>query len=157
MAPGAILLMRHAEKPPGESHAHLSGAGRARARRLARSIPALWGRPDFLFAAADKSGSVRPRETLEPLAAALGLEINRHFSDRDSAGFAAKLLTDPAFNGKRILVCWRHDALPTLARALGAPPGLCPDPWPDGLYDLVLRLDYGADGNPQATALEEPF
>jgi broad specificity phosphatase PhoE len=149
--------MRHAEKPLDERDPHLSAAGRERAGRLVMSIPRLSGTPDFLFAAADKPGSVRPRETLEPLAAALGLEIDHQVSDKDCEGFAQKLLTEPAFEGKRVVVSWRHDALPALARALGAPPGLCPDPWPDRRYDVVLRFDYEPDGKARASALKEPF
>jgi broad specificity phosphatase PhoE len=155
MAPARIVLMRHAEKPPREDDSHLSEAGRRRAERLAVSLPGNLGRPDVLFAASDKPGSFRPRETLEPLAAAIGLDI-RQFSDKLSDAFAEKLLGDPEFEGKQIIVAWRHDALPALARALGAPKGLCPDPWPAGLYDLILRFDYGPGCAAQVAAVTAP-
>ena len=156
MAPAMILLMRHAEKPAGEGDSNLSEAGRRRAERLAAYIPETFGWPDMLFAAADKPGSHRPRLTLEPLAAAPGLEVLQ-FPDRQSEAFAAKLLGGPEFAGKRVIVSWRHGALPRLARALGAPDGLCPDPWPTGLYDLLLRFEDGMDGKPRASALKAPF
>jgi broad specificity phosphatase PhoE len=156
MAPRTIILMRHAEKPPDKSHAALSEDGRARARRIAARAAELLGEPDLLFAAADKPGSIRPRETLKPLAAAAGLPI-RQVPDGESASFAEKLRRDPEFAEKRIVIAWRHKALPVLARALGAPPGLCPDPWPEGLYDLILRFDYDTDGQVEASALMEAF
>jgi hypothetical protein len=156
MAPAAIILMRHAEKPPDKSRAELSEAGRARAARLVVRVPELLGRPDVLLAAADKTGSIRPRETLEPLAAATGLAI-RQFPDHESERLAEALLTDPDFAGRRLVISWRHKALPTLARALGAPPKLCPDPWPQALYDLILRFDYEPEGQVRTSALTQPF
>jgi broad specificity phosphatase PhoE len=155
MAPRTIVLMRHAEKPPDKSHPGLTEAGRGRAKRIAALVPELIGKPDVLFAAADKPGSVRPRETLEPLAAATGVEI-RQFPDRESRRFAEMLLSGSEFAGKRIVISWRHKELPRLARALGAPPGLYPDPWPESLYDLMLRFDCDASGKVEASALKEP-
>ncbi|HVL19943.1 MAG TPA: hypothetical protein VM422_02980 [Amaricoccus sp.] len=109
-----------------------------------------------MSSAADKPGSMRPRATLEPLAATVGLEI-RQFPDGESEALAEMLRSGAEFAGRRIVISWRHKALPALARALGAPPGRCPDPWPQDLYDLILRFDYGADGTARASALTEPF
>jgi broad specificity phosphatase PhoE len=156
MPPATILLMRHAEKPEDRRGPHLSQAGRRRAERLAAYIPEVFGPPDFLFAAADKPGSHRPRLTLQPLAAATGLAVTQ-FPDRESDAFASKLLAEPKFAEKRVVVSWRHDALPALARALGAPEGFCPDPWPEGLYDLLLQFDYEADRKARVSALTQPF
>jgi phosphohistidine phosphatase SixA len=156
MAPATIVLIRHAEKRDDRYDPHLSAAGRRRAERLAAYIPETFGRPDLLFAAADKPGSRRPRETLEPLAEATGLAINGHVSDKDSDAFAEELLSNPSYAAKTVVVSWRH-ALPTLARALGAPSGLCPDPWPEAFYDLVLRFDYTPGGIARATAIETRF
>ena len=156
MAPRTVILMRHAEKPADKGEAVLSEAGRSRARRVAALVPQLLRPPDVLFAAADKPGSMRPRATLEPLAATVGLEI-RQFPDGESEALAEMLRSGAEFAGRRIVISWRHKALPALARALGAPPGRCPDPWPQDLYDHILRFDYGADGTARASALTEPF
>lgn len=157
MAPATILLMRHAEKPADKADPGLSAAGRRRAERLAGYVPQIFGRPDLLIAAADKKGSHRPRLTLAPLAAATGLAVDATVSDQDSAAFAAALLVEPRFDGARVVVAWRHDALPALARGLGAKAGECPAPWPEGLYDLILRLDFDAASHPRVTAIEMPF
>ncbi|MFL5179497.1 MAG: phosphoglycerate mutase family protein [Microvirga sp.] len=157
MAPSSILVMRHAEKPRSPIDPHLSEAGRQRAERLAGWLPATFGRPDILFAAADKLLSRRPRETLGPLAKATGARLRHDVSDQRSEVFAAELLADPDYAGQRVVVAWRHKALPGLARALGARAGECPNPWPGELYDLVLRFDYAEGSAPKVTALTMPF
>lgn len=149
--------MRHAEKPADKADPGLSAQGRRRAEQLATYVPRIFGRPDFLVAAADKKGSHRPRLTLEPLAAATGVAVDATVSDKDSAAFAAALLVEPRFDGARVVIAWRHDALPALARGLGAETGQCPDPWPDELYDLILRLDFDAAPRPRVTAITMPF
>ncbi|HJW77981.1 MAG TPA: histidine phosphatase family protein, partial [Beijerinckiaceae bacterium] len=142
MAPASILVMRHAEKPRSPIDPHLSEAGRRRAALLADWLPETFGRPDILFAAADKLLSRRPRETLEPLASATGAPLHHDVSDKRSEAFAAELLSDRRYDQALVVVSWRHKALPGLARALGAKTSECPDPWPGELYDLVLRFDY---------------
>ena len=128
MAPARILVMRHAEKPRSPIDPHLSEAGRRRAERLAAWLPETFGRPDILFAAADKLLSRRPRETLEPLAKATGAPLRHDVSDKRSEAFAAELLADPEYAGRRVVVSWRHKALPGLARALGARRANAPTP-----------------------------
>jgi hypothetical protein len=157
VTPASILVMRHAEKPRSPIDPHLSEAGRRRAERLAAWLPETFGRPDILFAAADKLLSRRPRETLEPLASAIGAPLRHDVSDKRSEAFAAELLADPEYAGRRVVVAWRHKALPGLARALGARAGECPDPWPGELYDLILRFDYAEGAKPKVTALTMPF
>jgi hypothetical protein len=157
VAPATILLMRHAEKPADRRDPHLSEEGRYRAERLAAYIPEKLGRPDVLIAAADKPSSFRPRETLVPLAAATGVALRHDVPEKRGASLAKELLLDPRHDGARIVVAWRHKTLPGLAGALGAKAGQCPDPWPDGLYDLILRFDCADKAEPQVTAVTMPF
>ena len=51
-------------------------------------------------------------------------------------------------HGKHILICWRHERIPELLRALGANPNeLLPDgKWPDQEYAWVVRLRYDHRG-----------
>jgi hypothetical protein len=157
LAPATILVLRHAEKPGSPIDPHLSEAGRRRAAKLAEYLPATFGRPDILFAAADKLFSHRPRETLEPLAKATGAPLRHDVSDKRSEAFAAELLSDHRHEGALAVVAWRHKALPVLARALGAGTGDYPDPWPSDLYDRILRFDYADAARPKVTALAMPF
>jgi hypothetical protein len=66
--PRFVLVMRQAEKPQDPRDPDLSSDGLARAQKLANYIPATFGAPEFIFAAAISKHSMRPYETVEPLA-----------------------------------------------------------------------------------------
>jgi phosphohistidine phosphatase SixA len=154
--PGQIILLRHAEKPADEGDMHLSPAGRARADRLASYIPKTFGSVDAIFASAISKHSARPYETVEPLARRLGLSISDPYADDDFAAMARALLSRPDLAGKSVVVCWHHGKLPKLAAALGAPTGSYPDPWDPAVFDLILRLTYGAGGACHVDRVVEP-
>jgi hypothetical protein len=150
--PATILLIRHAEKLPAGPHLSMLGARRAEA------LPQLFGgtaaaaphdlpRPAFLFAARATRKSNRPVETLTPLSEALRVPIDSKFDDADYKGLA-RLLLGGKYAGTVVVVSWRHDSLPALAKALGAKP---PDKtWPDAQFDRVWRIDY-REGGPVLT------
>jgi hypothetical protein len=150
--PATILLIRHGEKPPVGRHLSMLGVERAKA------LPRLFGgenaapphnlpHPDALFAAAPKRKSNRPLETLIPVSEAFGLPIDAKFTDDDCKGLAKRLLRG-SFAGKVVLVSWRHDTLPALAKALGATPPQ--RHWPDEQFNRVWRIDY-RNGTPVLT------
>jgi phosphohistidine phosphatase SixA len=153
---GTILLMRHAEKPADVADIHLSPAGAERAEELASYIPKTFGKPDFLFAAANSKHSYRPVETVEPLSRATGLSIDSSHPDDDYAALASKLLTKPHFEGKLTLVCWHHEKIPHFAKALGAGEGDIPDPWDPDVFNLILQFGFKA-GKLTVKEIKEPF
>jgi broad specificity phosphatase PhoE len=157
MAPKFILVMRHAEKPDDDTDPHLSPAGQARAEKLASYIPKTFGKPDFIFAAADSNKSERPRETVEPLSKATGIPIHDKIADKDYADLANELLTKQDLSGKQIIVCWHHEHIPKLMQALGAKAGDYPDPWDGKIFNLILKLDFPASGKPDVAKISEPF
>lgn len=59
----------------------------------------------------------RPLDTVEPLAKDLGLEVDTS-CDRDDAD-CVKTAVEGYKGDGNILVCWEHDALTDLAKALG--------------------------------------
>lgn len=138
-----VFVIRHAEKP--DEGPHLSEQGHERTRALVGLFGDCFCRPDALFAAANKPGSRRPLETLEPLAAALGLPIDAGFKTAEVDRLAERLRGADAPPVRVALVSWRHGALPALARALGADDA--PTTWPEHVYDRVWRLLYVADGS----------
>jgi len=81
-----VLIIRHAEEPSkGDG---LSSRGTERAQGYVEYFKnfTIDGKPlkiDYLFAASDSSNSKRPRLTLEPLAQALGIPIDRQFKSKD--------------------------------------------------------------------------
>ena len=157
MAPDRILLMRHAEKPDDPGDPDLTEAGRARAVALARYIPATFGKPDFVFAAAVNKNSVRAYLTMRPLCDAIAVELDATYKAKEYRAVATRLLSDAAFAGKLVVACWTHKELPQLADALRANEGDYPDPWDDSVFNLILQLDYGSADNPRVSTVIEPF
>lgn len=109
----------------------------------------MFGRIDAIFAAAPSKKSNRPVETVQPLAAALNLDIEARWGTWDYEDLAAQVLGEPKFSGRTILICWRHDALQALARALGADEA---GPWPETLYDRMWVIRPGDAANPLTEA-----
>ena len=135
-----ILIIRHAEKPKSEDDPHLSEKGRKRAEALVTLFQTCFRAPQQLYAAADKPKSWRPRETLEPLKAALGLQLDSETLDADVLAEKLRQTADDTL----VLISWRHEQIPTLARALGAEH--VPPKWPENIYDRIWRLMRTADG-----------
>jgi hypothetical protein len=142
MKPRDILIIRHAEEPEKGESIHLNDRGRRRAEALVTLFPARFQAPQFLFAARPTVHTNRSVETLEPLAEALGLSIDQHFDDVQFAKLA-RTLSEPAYSGSRVLICWQHSTIPDLARALGVP---APPKWPEQNYDRLWEIKYDAAG-----------
>jgi hypothetical protein len=156
-APSKILLMRHAEKPDDPKNPYLAEAGRARAEKLAQFIPATFGKPDFVFAAAVNKHSMRAYLTMRPLCEASEAPLDISLAAKEYQALAAKLLSDDAFAQKLVVACWTHGELPLLASALNARQGDYPDPWDASVFNLILQLDYSGAATPAVTPVIQPF
>ncbi|AXK73423.1 histidine phosphatase family protein [Lysobacter sp. TY2-98] len=154
-----LLVIRHAEKSGDRHDVGLTPAGMARAQAYVAYFQNLASGasrlppPAWLIAAADARDSRRSRLTLEPLAAALGLDIDARLADTAYRALAERLHTDPRYDHATILICWTHKKLRGLAKALGAPDTLLPDKWPDEVFDWLLRFDYDVTGALTAASL----
>ena len=157
--PKRIILMRHADKTDDPEDEDLSEAGHTRAEHLATYIPQTFGKPDFIIATSHSKHSNRPRETVQPLADALGMHVMHDFENRDFADLIQEIFDDPDYKGKTLVICWHHGNLPAIAALLGAPAGSYPDPWPDDAYNLVLDLQYDPNSGspPTVNRVIEPF
>jgi len=157
--PSRILLMRHADKTDDPDNEDLSDAGQARAAKLATYIPQTFGKPDYIIATARSKHSNRPRETVAPLADALGEAVEHDFENDEFEDLADEIFSDPAYKGKTLVICWHHGKLPAIAALLGAQPGAYPDPWPDDAYNLILdfRYDPNSGAAPTVSQVVEPF
>lgn len=142
LANATVLVVRHAEKPA--TGRGLSPTGEQRAQAYVGCFEKF--HLDCLIAGADSPNSMRPRLTLEPLAAALKLKIDSRFSTKDVPGVVKYLRTEP--HGRNVLICWRHGELPDLLRALGADPAhmIGSDTWPEDTFCWLITLRYDADG-----------
>jgi hypothetical protein len=154
--PMRLLVLRHAEKPGSKKDPHLSPEGQARAERLVSFIPAAFGKPDFLIAAARGKRSDRPVETLRPLAQALGLLIMDEIGDNDIEALTTRLANEASYVSKSGIICWRHSDIPGLMALLGAPSGTFPLVWDENLYDLMLEIDYRQPGVPCVREIRSP-
>lgn len=166
--PKLILIIRHAEKTGSKDDSHLSEPGKERAKQLSclfeksEKCPAPLPRPDFIFAAHDSKNSLRPRETVTPLAKQFKLPIDERFHStapardpkaKGAAELADALFNEPKYAGKTILISWRHGALPELARTLKATNA--PSKWGDDVYDRVWKITYDRAGKAEFVDLPQ--
>ena len=140
--PKLIMIIRHGEKPEGEKDVNLTAKGYARANALATVIPDRFPKPDFLFAARKSKGSDRPIETITPLSKALDEPIDSQFK-AEAVDQLAHAVLSPRYAGKVVLICWHHEKIPALAKALGVTDA--PDKWNAKVFDEVWEITY--DGN----------
>ncbi|MFD3694960.1 hypothetical protein ACFWUZ_02150 [Streptomyces sp. NPDC058646] len=155
-APGAlatpkdalVMVIRHAEKPyagaTGEDEEGNEGPGflAGRGRRRAEELPRLFRRsrgavlpsPAGLFAAGGPPGAPEwCRQTVTALAEGLRTPVRSEFAVGAEPALAHAALAA----AMPVLICWEHDGIPRLVRALGAHEVLgVPASWPDR-YDLV--------------------
>jgi hypothetical protein len=158
-----VMIIRHAEKHNGgrERGVNIEGVhtkheltvrGWQRAGALVRyfapadGAPQGWplGIPQSIFASAATSASpsLRAQHTVGPLAAMLGLQINRDYPEGEEAAVALAALAAPA----PVLIAWHHSHIPPLTRAIAGAGIGCPDAWPDERFDVVWVLDRNAAG-----------
>jgi hypothetical protein len=157
-----IMMIRHAEKPPdGENGVTINEKpdpqsliirGWQRAGALAVLFapsngqyerPGL-GTPQFVYASKVEkhSESWRPQETVMPLTAKLGKNVqeNYHHPKGKEQKVASEALTCPGV----VLICWEHTLIPTIASYIpissnNQMPVLTQ--WPDGRFDVVWVFD----------------
>ncbi|WP_428486207.1 phosphoglycerate mutase family protein [Rhodopila sp.] len=162
-----ILLLRHAEKPdhpasgPGlttqgqEDAKSLTVRGWQRAGALAALfapnllLESRLPTPNRIYASAWREGgghSQRPEQTVEPLARKLNCPVDLTWALHQEEAFGVAL----AASSGTALVCWQHQGLAALARAIVAPQclsELLPDwSWPADCYDVIWSLRRNGTG-----------
>ncbi len=157
-APAQIILIRHGEKPAQGNQLDEQGFARARALvNYFKTNPAVtaYGTPVAIYAMKPKgpNGSVRPIQTVTPLAEALGLPVISDYLRDDASDLANAVLSNKAYDGKMVLVCWEHNAIPDIVAALAAAAGTAdgvqdalPDNWDGNAFDRTWILDFSPDG-----------
>jgi hypothetical protein len=152
-----ILIIRHGEKPfDGTDGLTLAGQARAQAyvsyfQNYTINEAALhW---TALFAAASSKTSRRPYLTLEPLANALGLQLDAKYYDKNPEEFVRVLRQNPNYDHANILISWRHSGMLELAEALGVEGHKLPSsanwvskPFPACVFGWVLQICFDEHG-----------
>jgi hypothetical protein len=143
--PKKIMVIRHGEKPVTGNH--LSAQGKARARALVKyfeTSPDVTI-PDVIFAMTPGSEdeSMRPIETVTPLAESLGLKIKSEYTRDEIKPLVKKIMKSRKYDGKTVLICWEHRRISKLVHRLGVDPK--PADWPDDVFDQVWEIDFAGD------------
>jgi phosphohistidine phosphatase SixA len=139
-----VVILRHAERQSlFDGDSPLSEAGLRRAEGLVATLCGF--RPESLFA----SDLKRTQQTLAPTAARLDL-APRIRAKGGSEALAAEILRD--HRGRTVIVCWHHDLMKKLVRALGVK-GPVPY-WSLDTYDRLWIVRVPAKGD--ATLEEQP-
>ena len=146
-----IFIIRHAEQVATDAKdPPLADAGRARAHALLHALK------DANISGIFASQYERTRQTVEPLATALGLEVQQ-VDARDTAALVNRVLGD--YKDKTVVICGHSNTVPDIIKAFGGEHirQLSEKDF-DNLYVVtryrsgdahVLRLNYGTpDGTP---------
>lgn len=148
--PAQVILIRHAEKQPGEPVLSAKGYKRAALLKdffLEEAAVTHYGAPAAIYAAAPKNedSSIRSIQTVTPLAKALGLGIDDSYTRGQTGKLVREIMETPAYDGRMVLVCWQHDNLVKIAYGLAeynnSPRVNIPLVWDDGSFDRVWILD----------------
>jgi hypothetical protein len=148
--PAQVILIPHAEKEPESVKLSLLGQERAAALALYfLGTPDVmkFGPPVAIFA--QKPGpqdkSLRSIETVNPLAKTLNLQPNVEYENMEYLEMATAVLSNPAYSGKAVLICWEQQAIPEIARAFGAIDA--PKKWQREAFDRTWVITYRDDGS----------
>lgn len=145
--PAQVILIRHAEKPLTGPHLNERGYQRAQALvSFFETDPQMtqFGVPVAIYAMspkADGDSSVRAIETMTPLAKSLNLQLHTEYTKKKIDALAKDILSNPAYEGHMVLVCWEHNMIPLIAQALGAK--TAPSDWDGSLvFDRAWVIDF---------------
>jgi broad specificity phosphatase PhoE len=153
----SIFIIRHGEKPPpghgvdagGKQDEHsLVPLGWQRAGALATLFAgkrAAFPEPTELIAPkyAKDASRERTHQTITPLAALLGVEIESPYKEGKEKKLAGKVA---AATSGVTLICWEHDHLPAIAANIPTPPGTAiPASWPGKRFDVVWCFALDSD------------
>ncbi|WP_167229131.1 SixA phosphatase family protein [Massilia rubra] len=131
--PSIIYLVRHGEKGSVEKDPELTAQGKARAGNIAAILKSTGITHIY------SSTTQRTRQTAQPLASALGLEVRTY----DPAQ-GARLVGQVKAAGGTALVVGHSNTVPELVRLFGGKPGTdIGDDEFDRLYQLIVDQDGG--------------
>lgn len=159
--PSEIVIIRHGDKWVKNAGDNLNPTGYLRAIKFSEYYLKKFGTPpDAIFATRmGKDGAhARPFQTVAPLAnhpvtTAKKVSISNPFEVGHEAELAKEVLSNPAYDNKRVLICWEHTRITDILNGLGIPGKTV---WPKDNYDNVYIVDF-KNGKPHATKLEKQY
>jgi broad specificity phosphatase PhoE len=162
VTPGTlVMVIRHGEKPDGshqgvdaqgnKDDSSLTETGWERANRLVDLFDPVPGpprpglaTPKAIYAAGanDDGEGLRPRETVMPLAARLGITLDTDFGAGDEKKLVEQVITQPG----PVLISWQHGGIPDIAKAFPSVTPKPPSDWPSSRFDVVWTFTRTTDG-----------
>jgi len=147
-APAQVIIIRHAEKPDTGNQLNERGFQRANALvDFFEHAPAVtkYGTPAAIYAMAPKGpdGSVRPIQTVTPLAKDLGLAIKTPYQREQLDRLVQDIMGNPDYQGRMVLICWEHKVIPEMAQDFGGTSA--PDFWAGEVFDRAWILNFTGD------------
>lgn len=144
--PAQVVILRHAEKPPEGDELDLKGRARAAALApyfIGSSMVFQFGTPVAIFAQKPdrKHTSLRPIQTITPLASSLNLSVNTSYEQDQYPEMATEILTNVKYDGKLVIICWSHDVIPEMSKTFGVVDA--PTKWKSKVFDRLWVLTYG--------------
>lgn len=143
--PSRIILIRAGEAPPNGNG--LSQRGKERAAAL---VPFFlfqdylqdYGHPVAIFAHRETQSepSLRPVQTVTPLANALGIKVNTSFTQVEFVKMLKLIKENPDYEAKTILICWNNDNMSRIEAELGRKINV--KPWPEEAHDRLWIVDF---------------
>ena len=172
MADLTVLIIRHAEKPEPGGDGGIDGSGTPDPKSLTPRgwqragawvemfAPSLGSQdvlqqPATIYASAPAthteiavgnsgSKSRRPLETVTPLAARLGIQVNLDFKKGQESELAAAVSATSGI----ALICWQHEDIAAIATAIAPHVPNIPTSWPGDRFNLIFQLKRsGNNGN----------
>ncbi|CCB86015.1 MULTISPECIES: histidine phosphatase family protein [Parachlamydia] len=145
--PAQIIIIRHGEKTPFQKTTSLAQKGKERAAALVPYFlkdPTVtqYGPPVAIYAQNPSSAfpSLRPIETVTPLAEILHLELNRTYKSNEFVPMLREIMSEPAYDGKMVLICWQRYAIPMIAESLGI--SSAPKEWRGKDFDRCWLINF---------------
>jgi hypothetical protein len=142
-APSQVVIIRHGEKPASGNE--LSDVGWQRAHALPeflgkfQKIAALYaGSPE------KPGGSVRSIQTITPFSQKIGMNIHTEFTKKNLSGLVHAVMTNKAYDGRTIIICWEHVVIPDMVKLFGAVNA--PSTWADDVFDRAWVLNFTSQG-----------
>ncbi|ORY86504.1 hypothetical protein LY90DRAFT_302017, partial [Neocallimastix californiae] len=132
-----VMLIRHGEKI-NDDYTDLSPRGQARAHCLINVFGnnGTYLSPQKIYAQnpTEKKQSTRPRDTVVPLADALGLQVDLSYT----SGQIKKLTSDIMSSSDEVtLVSWSNDKIPDIAEKFGIN---SPPDWDSDVFDDIWMI-----------------
>jgi hypothetical protein len=157
-----VMIIRHGEKPEdddttgvdangNENESSMTKVGWERAHALVDLFAPPQGacrpglaRPATIYAAraTDEGEGLRTRETVAPLATALGVAVNTSYGKGEEDALVEHVLAQPG----PTLISWQHSQIPGIAEAFPSVNPTPPPEWPDDRYDVVWVLTKTVEG-----------